>query len=85
MDLLKGQTATYLCFIVAYRPTKEDKYWVRQIVSGNNVTYCGSRYIPNTEIATVKILFNGVISTKVGNFMSIDLKDFYLYTPLSKH
>ena len=34
---------------------------------------------------TVKLPQNRVISTKVAKFMSIDIKDFYLNTPMSRY
>ena len=33
---------------------------------------------------TVKILLNSVISTKGARFMTIDIKDFYLNTPMAR-
>ena len=34
---------------------------------------------------TVKLLLNSVISTKGSKFMSIDIKNFYLNTPMARY
>jgi hypothetical protein len=38
-----------------------------------------------TDLATAKLMFNSVISTPRGRFMSIDLKDFYLCSDLEEY
>ena len=80
----KGRTPTYLRVVATFRPTKEDPYRIRWTIGGNRVFYNGVKYTPNAEQTTVKILFNSVISTKGGKFMTIDLKDFYLNTVLQR-
>eukprot|EP00804_Cyclotella_cryptica_P024841 CCRYP_001785-RA/>CCRYP_001785-RA protein AED:0.34 eAED:0.34 QI:0/0/0/1/0/0/2/0/376 len=40
---------------------------------------CGT---PTADMLTTKILLNSVISTKEPRFMTIDIKDFYLNTPM---
>ena len=39
--------------------------------------------LPLQIYLTVKMLFNSIISTPNAKFMSIDIKDFYLKTPMS--
>ena len=43
---------------------------------------CGT---PTADLLTVKLLFNSVISTKGAKFMSLDIKNFYLNTPLKRY
>ena len=76
---------TYLRVVAAYRPSKQDPYRIRWTVGGNRINYEGDKYTPNAELTTVKLLLNSVISTKKSKFMTIDLKDFYLNTPLTKN
>ena len=64
---------------------KEDTYRIRWTVGGNRVNYPGEKYTPNVELTTIKILLNSVISTPDAKFMSIDVKDFYLCTPLKQY
>ena len=42
---------------------------------------CGT---PTASLLTVKLLLNSVISTDGAKFMSIDIKDFYLNTPMDR-
>ena len=39
----------------------------------------------NPDIVTTKLLFNRVISTPHTKFLEIDLKDFYLQTPMEQY
>jgi hypothetical protein len=52
-------------------------------MGGNLVNYpygCGT---PTANLLTVKLMLNSIISTPNAKFMTIDLKDFYLNTPMS--
>ena len=71
--------------LAAYWPTKEDKHRVCWTVGGNRINYAGVTYTPNTDITTTKLLFNSVISTKNAKFTGIDLKHFYLNTPMERY
>ena len=81
-EIPPGRKPTYLRVVASYRPTKEDPFRIRWTVGGNLVCYDGVKYTPNADQTTVKLLLNSVISTKDGRFMCVDLKDFYLNTPL---
>eukprot|EP00804_Cyclotella_cryptica_P015468 CCRYP_008055-RA/>CCRYP_008055-RA protein AED:0.34 eAED:0.35 QI:0/0/0/0.75/0/0/4/0/483 len=65
-----------------YRPEKDDPYRIRLTVGGNRITYPGDCGTPTADMLTTKILLNSVISTKGARFMTIDIKDFYLNTPM---
>jgi len=58
---------------------------MRLTVGVNLMNYPGNKYTPTADISTAKILFNSVISSKNAKFMSLDLKDFYLMTPMPDH
>ena len=64
-------------------PQKEDPYRIRLTVSGDRLDYPGPTATETAEIQTANLLFNSTISTKGGRFMCIDLKDFYLGTPMN--
>jgi len=81
----KAKKATYLRVVAAYRPTKEDPHRIRWTVGGNNIVYPSVTYTPNADLVTTKLLFNSVISTKNAKFLGIDLKDFYLNTPMNRY
>ena len=46
--------------------------------------YPGDCGTPTTNLLTVKILLNSVISTEGGRFMILDISNFYLMTPLKR-
>ena len=74
---------TYGRIVCTYRLEKKDPYPMTLTIGGNLVNYpdyCGT---PTADIITVKILLNSIVSTLNAKFMMIDLKDFYLMTPMS--
>ena len=84
-EIPTGRKPTYLRVVAAYRPTKDDPHRVRWTVGGNNISYPGVTYTPNADIITAKLLFNSIISTKNAKFLGIDIKDFYLNTPMQRY
>ena len=73
---------TYVRVVVNYRPKKDNPYRVRLCVDGNRLHCpwdCGT---PTVDMLTVKLLLRRIVSTPNANFMSIDIKDFYLNTPI---
>ena len=83
-ELPQERKATYLRVVAAFRPTKEDPYRIRWTVRGNRIVYPGKTYTTKADIITVKLLFNSVVSTPKAKFLGIDLKDFYLQTPMAR-
>ena len=55
------------------------------VVGGNRINYPGEVGTPTAEMLLVKILLNSVISTRGAKFMSIDIKNFYLATPMERY
>jgi hypothetical protein len=49
---------------------------------GNYPDDCGT---PTTDILTVKLLLNSIISRHNAKFMTVDIKDFYLMTPMKRY
>jgi len=71
--------------VVNYRPKKDDPYRTRLTVGGDRVNYprdCGT---PTVDLLTVKLLLNSVVSTLNAKCMMIDIKDYYLNTPMSRY
>ena len=81
-DKPRGSKTTYLNIMANIRPQKEDPYCIRFTVGGDRLDYPGPTATETAEIQTANLLFNSTISTKGGRFMCIDLKDFYLGTPM---
>ncbi len=54
-------------------------------MGGNLVNYpkdCGT---PTADLITVKLLLNSIISMPHSKFMTLNLKDFYLMTPMKRY
>ena len=83
--LPKGRKPTYLRVVAAYRPQKADPYCIRWTMGGNLIDYPGLVYTPTADLTTFKILLNLIISTKNALFVNIDIKHFYLNTPMNRY
>ena len=78
------RTATYPRFVCEHRPQKTEVNRTRLTLGGNLIKYPGDVSTKTAELETIKILFNSVISTNGARFLSIDIKNFYLNTPLER-
>jgi hypothetical protein len=81
----KDRKPTYLRVVCAYRPEKDNPERVRWTCGGDRVDYPGKVSTETADLTSSKILFNSVISTPDARFMGIDLKDFYLGTPMERY
>ncbi len=68
--------------MVSYCPQKTEKAQTRLTVGGNLIDYPWEVTTPTADLATAKLLFNSVISTPGAHFLTMDIKDFYLNTPM---
>ena len=80
-----NRKVTYARLVVDYRPGKSDPNRTRLTVGGNLLTYEGDLYTETTDIIATKLLLNSVLSTKGAKFMTIDIKNFYLGTPMDQY
>ncbi len=55
------------------------------VVGGDKVHYPGNAGTPTADLLTIKILINSIISTAGAKFMRMDIKDFYLNTPMARY
>ena len=75
---------TYGQFVCAIRPEKAETHRTRLVVGGNKINYPDAVATPTAEMLVAKLLFNSVISTPGARFMTMDLSNFYLMTPLKR-
>ncbi len=75
---------TYGRVSINYCPEKEDPNCMRLTVEGNRINYPGDCGTPTVDMVTIKLHLNSVISTKGACYCTIDLKDFYLMTPMTR-
>ena len=83
-EVPKNQDVTYATFILDCRPLKSKPHWVRIAVGMDWLTYKADAGSPAANLIETKILVNSTISDahKGAHFMSADLKDFFLATPM---
>ena len=81
----KDRTAAYIRTVCADRPEKVNPRRVRITIGGDRIDYPGNTSTNTADMTTVKTLINSTISTKRARFMTGDLKDLYLGTPLDRY
>ncbi len=69
----------------AVRPEKANPYRLRWTVSSVKVDYPFDVSTKTADLTTAKILINSVVSIPNAKFMTADLKDFYLGTPMGRY
>jgi hypothetical protein len=79
-----GHKATYGSFVVDINEHKEERERTILTVGGDQIEYPGDKSTRTAGLITAKILINSVISTKGARFLVVDIKNFYLDTPLER-
>jgi hypothetical protein len=75
---------TYEKIVCTIRPEKKETHRTWFVVGGNKINYPGKVATPTAEMLAAKLLFNSVISTHGARFMTMDIANFYLMTPLKR-
>ena len=75
---------TYGQFVCTVRPEKAEQNRTRFTVGGDRINYPGEVATPTADMLVAKTLFNSVISTPGAKFMTMDISNFYLMTPLKR-
>ena len=73
-----------LGIVASFRPQKDDPYWVRSTVGGNTIGCPGLLTTSTAEIQTIKLYLNSVISDVNVSYLTLDIKVFYLNTPMNR-
>ena len=80
-----GHRVTYGRICVNFRPQNDDPYRTRVTVGGDRIHFPWNKSTPTAGLTMLKLLFNSVIPTTLAKFLGIDIKHFYLYTPLNRY
>jgi hypothetical protein len=75
---------TYGSFTCDFRPNKAEENRTRLTMGGDRINYpedCGT---PTADMILFKILVNSIISTPNAKCLMMDIKDFYLNTPMKR-
>jgi hypothetical protein len=73
---------TYGRIVVVVRQQKKEKERTRLTVGSNLIDYPWEVATPSSNLTTAKLLLNSVISTPGEFFVVMDVKNFYLNTPM---
>ncbi len=73
---------TYGQFVCMVRPKKAEPNCTRFTVGGDRINYPGEVATPTADMLVAKMLFNSIISTRGAQFMTMDISNIYLMTPL---
>jgi hypothetical protein len=76
---------TYGQIVCDYRSEKKDPYNTCITMGRNLINYPDDCSTPTANLLTVKIMFNSVISMPNAKFMTTDIQDFYLMTPMDQY
>jgi hypothetical protein len=81
-NIPKDRKITYGKIVCDYKPHKKEKEHVRLTVGGDRLDYSADVVTSTADITTFKILINITLSTVDTAIMMIDIKNYYLGTPL---
>ena len=83
-DIPSNKKVTYSSFVCNFRPLKEEQYRARITVGGDKLEYSDDTGSLAANLLETKIIINSVISDakKGARFMSADIKDHFLATPM---
>ena len=74
----QGKTVPYTRVVTKLGPQKSEPERVRIKVCGNLINYPGGKCTPTTEITTIKMHLNSVVSTPEEKYICIHVHTFYL-------
>jgi hypothetical protein len=78
----KDRKITFGKIVCDYKPHKKEKERVRLTLGGDRLNYSGDVATSTADITSFKILINITLSTKDAAMMMMDIKNYYLGTPL---
>jgi hypothetical protein len=83
-NIPKDRKIMYGKIVCDYKPHKKEKERVRLTVGGDRLDYSGD-VETSADITTFNILINSTLSTKGAAMMMMDIKKYYLGTPLPRY
>ena len=83
-DIPEDGFATYGKIVCEHKPHKFEKNIARLVVGGYKIDYLFDLSTPPADITAFKLLINLVLSTPQAKFMTVDIRDFYLNTPMKQ-
>ena len=84
VPLERWKDVTYGSFSCDLKPNKEEKEHTRLTAGGDRINYPEDVGTPTADMTLFKCLANSIISTPGAHCIMIDIKDFYLNTPMNR-
>ena len=81
----RNKRPTYARFVCSFRPQKLEPYRTRITVGGNLIDYPGNLSMKVADMTTFKILVNSTLSTPGAKWLGLDVKNYYLGTPMDNY
>ena len=81
----RWKDVTYAKFVFELKPNKKEVHRTRLTIGGDKVHYPGDVGTPTADLTLVKMHINSVISTRGARYMTLDVKNFYLNTPMVRY
>jgi hypothetical protein len=86
VPMTRAKDVTYGLITCLVWPEKLDEpNRTRLVTGGDRIHYPGNAGTPTANLLTIKILINSIISTAGAKFMTMDIKGFYLNTPMARY
>jgi hypothetical protein len=83
-NIPKDRQITYGKIVCDYKPNKKGKERVRLTVGGDRLDYSCDVATSTADITTFKIQINSTLSTADAAMMMMDIKNYYVGTPLPR-
>ncbi len=83
LSIPKDRTGTYGRIVIDHRPQKEDPNRVCITLGGNLIKYPFEPTTRTTNMLSLKIMWNSIISTPDARFAGANIMNMYLETPLN--
>ena len=80
----RWKDVTYGRIVVDYKPDKTEKHRSRLTVGGDRISYPYDVSAPTCGLPIIKLLWNSVLSTPGAKYFTMDVKNFYLGTPMKR-
>lgn len=81
----QDRTVTYGRIVCDYRPQKSEPERTRLTVGGNLINYPYDVSTDTSDLTTAKLVINNTVSTPGARHLLIDLKNYYLGTPMERY
>ena len=81
----RNKRPTYARFVCSFHPQKPEPYRTRLTVGGNLIDYPGNLSMKVADMTTFKILVNSTLSTPGAKWLGLDVKNYYLGTPMANY